>query len=212
MRYSIASGIVDQNRAFFANNTIDVEKILALTSVRNTAPGNNILFIGRILPSKRIDILIDYFKEIKKTIKDCKLFIIGEGPELEKYKDLSCGMKDVVWLGGIVDEEEICKYAQISRIVFVPGHSGLSINHSFAYGKPYVTLELETQPPEIDYIIDGINGLILSSSDKNNHINKILRLFTDDSYYDKMSVAALETAKNLTLEKWVQSMINALKV
>ncbi len=43
-------------------------------------------------------------------------------------------------IAGIVEENIISKYVQILKIVFVPRYSGLSINHSFAYCKPYVTL------------------------------------------------------------------------
>jgi glycosyltransferase involved in cell wall biosynthesis len=212
MRRSIEKKIVDKRKAFFASNTIDVESIFSITDENDIKPEDNILFIGRIVPSKRIDILIEYFQEIKKSLKGCKLFIIGDGPELEKYNKLSKRIKDVYWLGGIVGEEVISRYAQISKIAFVPGHSGLSINHSFAYGKPYVTLERETHPPEIDYLVNGKNGLILSLDDKENNIKKILRLLTDDTYYSEMSAAALETAKQLTLENWVISIRKAIRM
>jgi glycosyltransferase involved in cell wall biosynthesis len=212
MKVSVEERMVAEKKAFFANNTIDVEHIFNVAAQNEIQPDNNILFIGRILPSKRVDILLDYFQEIKKSIRDCKLFIIGEGPELAKYRTISEGVGDIYWLDGIVEEEVICKYAQMSKIVFVPGHSGLSINHSFAYRKPYVTLERKTHPPEIDYLRNGENGLILPANDKENNIKKILRLLIDDTYYSKMSEAAYETAKKLTLENWVNNMRNALKV
>ena len=41
------------------------------------------------------------------------------------------------------------------NLVFVIGHSGLSINHSFCYGRPYATIKSNSQPPEIDYIENG---------------------------------------------------------
>ena len=99
---------------------------------------------------------------------------------------------------------------QISKIVFVPGHSGLSINHSFAYRKPYITLERKSHPPEIEYIQNGKNGLILPANDKENNIKKITKLLMDDTYYNQMSQAAYETAKKLTLENWVLNMKKAL--
>lgn len=212
MHRSIDEKMVNKCKAFFANNTIDVENIFSIADKNETKSQNAILFIGRMLANKRIDILLEYFREIKEKQPDCKLYIIGGGPELEKSKKLSEGMKDVYWLGGIVEEEKICEYMEKSKIVFVPGHSGLSINHSFAYKKPYITLERESHPPEIDYIVNGENGLILPADDKENNINKMIELLTNDSYYNKMSASAYQTAQKLTLENWVTNMRNALQL
>lgn len=212
MHRSISEKMVDARRAFFVSNTIDVESIFRIVNGNDIMPENNILFIARIIPSKRVDILLEYFQEIKKRSKDSRLFIIGGGHGAEQYKNISEGIEDVCWLGGIVEEETIAKYMNISKIVFVPGASGLSIVHSFAYKKPYVTLNLERHGPEIDYLVDGKNGLILPFDDKENNISKIVRLLTDDAYYNRMSAAAYEMAKKLTLENWVISMRNALQV
>jgi len=212
MRRSIEEGMVCKRKAFFTSNTIDVERIFRITDGNEIKPENNILFIARIIPSKRVDILLEYFQEIKKHLKDSKLFIIGGGHGIEKYKDISEGHEDVCWLGGIVEEETIAKYMNISKIVFVPGASGLSIVHSFAYKKPYVTLNVKTHGPEIDYLVNDINGLILPFDDKQNNIRKIVKLLNDDAYYREMSEAAYETVKKLTLENWVKNMRNALQV
>lgn len=67
-------------------------------------------------------------------------------------------------------------------------------------------------PPEIDYLLNEENGLILPVDERENNIKKILRLLTDDTYYSKMSAAAYKTAKQLTLENWVMNMRNALEV
>ena len=212
MRHSVEEGMVCKSKAFFTSNTIDVESIFKIADGNDIRPENNILFIARIIPSKRVDILLEYFQEIKKHSNDSKLFIIGGGHGVEEYKDISEEIEDVCWLDGIVEEHTIAKYMNISKIVFVPGASGLSIVHSFAYKKPYVTLNLERHGPEIDYLEDGKNGLILPFDDKENNISKIVRLLTDDAYYSEMSEAAYETAKKLILENWIMNMRNALQV
>ena len=48
-----------------------------------------------------------------------------------------------------------------ASLVFVPGLSGLSINHAFAYGRPYATFSAERHGPEINYLINGVNGFII---------------------------------------------------
>jgi len=207
--YSIANKMIASKRAFFANNTIDVEEIFMNTHEPLPEPENNILCISRIIPEKKIDLLIEYFLGIKRFIENCKLFVIGEGSQLNKYKKLTEEIKDIYWLGGIINEEEISRYMKLIKIVFVPGHSGLSIVHSFAYRKPYITFASRTHPPEVAYIKDNVNGFLLGDN-KEKNIEKIIRLLRDDHCYRNMSLAAYDTAKKLTLENWAENIVNSI--
>ena len=50
---------------------------------------NKIIFVGRLVKYKNIDILIRAFSEIKKDMKDLELTIVGEGPEKRNLQTLS---------------------------------------------------------------------------------------------------------------------------
>ena len=52
-----------------------------------------------------------------------------------------------------------------SDAVVIPGYVGLAVNHAFAHGLPVITCQSEIHSPEIEYIENDVNGLILHSLD-----------------------------------------------
>jgi hypothetical protein len=96
-----------------------------------------------------------------------------------------------------------------AHAVFVPGHTGLSIVHSFCYGKPFIALEnYKNHPPEIDYLENGVNGLLLSGDIKRdcNHLAFFLK---NTKLYEKTCRKAFQKAKELSIENWCKDIINA---
>lgn len=63
---------------------------------------NNLVYIGRLDKLKNVNVLIREFKIVSQEIEDAKLYIIGNGPELDNLKNLSkqLGLKNkVIFLG-----------------------------------------------------------------------------------------------------------------
>ena len=110
-----------------------------------------------------MDLLFKYYNEFKKRLNQTEnpltLEIIGDGSQREIVKKAIEKDKNILWHGTLVNEAEIAPIMERCSLVFIPGHSGLSINHAFAYGRPYITIESETHAPEINYLEHGINGL-----------------------------------------------------
>ena len=86
-------------------------------------------------------------------------------------------------------------------------HSGLHINHSLCYGRPYITLQRKNHAPEIDYLIDNYNGYLLEGK-KDIDIDRLCKIFlgNDDDVYRN----AYNTEKSLSTDKWCRQIINAL--
>lgn len=115
----------------------------------------------------------------------------------------------ISWKGAVVDERAIACAMREAHIVFVPGDSGLSIVHAFCYGKPYATIYASTHGPEIDYVEDNVNGLVLSGDPKGDCM-RIAVLLEDQRRYSEVCLAAFEKAKELSIEHWCSQMARAL--
>lgn len=203
-------------KIFYANNTLDTESLLAYNELSkncsdtyqkykiNKMPA--ILFIGRLVPGKEMEALFYYFKIIKNYIKNIQLIIIGSGKEYKKYSQDFCG-DDINFLGPMYDEEAISCLMRTAKFVFNPGYTGLNIMHAFAYGKPYVTFRSNFHKPEIYYLEDGFNGLILSKEDEWVSVEKILKLIEDDRYNDHLSKNAIITAKKYSISNMAKNFI-----
>ena len=96
-----------------------------------------------------------------------------------------------------------------ASIVFIPGHSGLSVNHAFAYGRPYVTLQGPSHAPELGYLTHGKDGFLLDD-DINTNINKIAELLKNKEVLNQFCENARQRGKELSVEKWVEQMKHGL--
>lgn len=204
-------GFIQKQKAFWANNTIDTELISRNYSFCLPNPEKpNILFIGRLTKRKRVDLLLSYYQKLKLSsskLGGLTLTIIGDGPEAPLVKTAITKDNSIVWTGLLTDEHSIASYMQNASLVFVPGHSGLSVNHALVYGRPFATLGTIHQPPEIDFLQDEVNGLILTDNEQQN-LDRIQSLLVNfaPSLYER----AFEAGKQLSVSNWCSNIYQAL--
>ena len=204
--WAIKNKLIDVKKAFWANNTIDNLQIEQFYRYQLPPKSNkSIIFIGRLISSKRIDILIQYYNELKKRIPNLQLEIIGDGPERAIVQEAIKLDESILWHGTLIDEAKIAPIMKRASLVFVPGHSGLSINHAFLYGRPYITLQGPSHAPELDYIDNGINGYLLDGNFDSN-IEIIKNLILDRKVLERFCNNANKKGESLSVQGWVQQM------
>ncbi len=207
---ALARNLLPEEKADYANNTLDTGSIWQeFVPEPEFHPRPHILFLGRLVKSKRLDDLFRYYGTIKHRIPELKLTIIGDGPEADVVQKAAERDQDIQWTGAITSEPVIASIMKQVSVVFVPGLSGLSIVHAFAYGKPYVTLASPGHGPEIDYVVSGHNGLLLSGNLEADCV-QVVSLLQDEQRYLAMSRAARETAQRLSVDHWLTQMESAL--
>ena len=212
--WAITQKIVPKRKAYWVNNTIDDVEVKKYY-IFQYPPINDIriLFIGRLIPSKRIDLLFDYYKALKnrleKSNKTLKLEIIGDGPQRNVVLFHADKEKDIIWHGTLIDEKEIAPIMTRCSYVFVPGHSGLSINHAFCYGRPYVTIISQFHAPEIEYLENNKNGVLLSGRLETD-IQMLFEFMTDQNTLRHLCNNAYVKSKHLSVNNWVGQMKAAL--
>ena len=209
--WALKEKLLSSSKAYYANNTLDTELIWKNYSFSiNTNAPKSLLFIGRLIPNKRLALLFSYYEELKKQLPDLRLIIIGDGPEAPFVDEISRKDENIIWKGAIIDEEKISQEMKKAHVVFIPGHSGLSIVHGFCYGKPFITSKVyKNHPPEIDYLKDNYNGLFLSGK-LTPDCQRIVELLNDSEMYKSLCENAYYTAQGLTIQKWCNQIKFAL--
>jgi glycosyltransferase involved in cell wall biosynthesis len=127
---------------------------------------HTLLFIGRITPAKRVDLIIKLSGMIVKFFPDLRVFIIGDGSDRFKLQGLTQKMgleKNIFFMGTINDPVELSGYMSLADFSVLPGAVGLSIVHSMICGIPFVTLKDSPHSPEIAYLRDNYNGFAASN-------------------------------------------------
>jgi glycosyltransferase involved in cell wall biosynthesis len=205
-KWALTNGFITQDKAFWANNTVDNTEIKKHYTYQ--LPPNDsttLLFIGRLIPSKRIPDLMTYYSALKKEIPNLKLEIIGDGPESHHVKSATESDSSIHWHGTLIDEADIAPIMTRAALVFIPGHSGLSVNHAFAYGRPYITLKGPSHAPELEYLDEAENGYVLDNDFASN-INTITNLLTNRSVLERFCNSAQQKGEYLSVQKWVEQM------
>ncbi|MBO6881099.1 glycosyltransferase family 4 protein [Winogradskyella sp.] len=202
---AINQRLISLHKAFWANNTIDNTEIEKYYSYQLPSQTPTIVFIGRLIASKRVKDLIAYYKAIKLELPNLELEIIGDGPEQIHIKNTVEADKDIKWHGTLVDEAKIAPIMKRASIVFVPGLSGLSINHAFAYGRSYVTLVADKHGPEISYLNHNENGYLLNGNFEEN-TKAIASLLKNRDKLEQFCNNAMQKGHQLSVSRWVQQI------
>lgn len=209
-KWAVSENLIKPEKAFWANNTIDTTEVEKYYQFELPPKHEQrILFIGRLIASKRIDDLIVYYEALQRHLPNLYLDIIGDGPEGVTVNKAIKHNKNIIWHGAIVDEARIAPIMQRASLVLVPGLSGLSINHAFAYGRPYITIAAEKHGPEISYVIHAQNGYVLDGNFEEN-IEILQNLLEDNEQLAAFCRNAKATGDNLTIDKWVAQMKSSL--
>lgn len=144
---------IDSNRSGVFTYWIDLDKFRRIYDAKKKLGWEGkfiVLFVGRLIPEKGIDILLESVKSWNKRIN---LVIIGSGPMAQKVANLASKMKLVNFLGKI-DQDKLSLYYSAADCVIIPSTSeegfGRVIIESLACGTPVVGSNQGAIPEAMD--------------------------------------------------------------
>lgn len=146
-----------------------------------------LVFIGRLISSKRLDWLINVLSDLKTKGLNLNLMIIGAGPEYSKLlqliKDFS--LEENVWLyGECYKEDELNSLLYNADLCVSPGEVGLTALHAMSYGVPVISHDnFYRQGPEYESIVPGKTGCLYQFGNYDDLLSKINDWFTQQ--YDR---------------------------
>lgn len=146
-----------------------------------------ILYVSRVLPYKKLDVLLEKFK----GNNNIGVVIVGNGISDEQMQLIN-SYNNLHYLGEMYDRD-VWDIFSIGDIYSTPGHIGLGLNEAFYWGKPVVVLE-GNHAPEIYYLEQGKNGFIVS--DEKDLKEKVLYLLENKEIYNNFSNYAKKTYRD----------------
>ena len=117
------------------------------------------LYLGGVYLHKRPEFLVAAAEHLRSLVPDFEMVVIGSGSAVEVIEQAA---RDHDWfhhLGARYGDERI-RLASIADIQLMPGLVGLNIVDGFALGIPSITTDIDYHSPEIEYLLDGVNGII----------------------------------------------------
>lgn len=166
-----------------------------------TAQANIGLFCGSLYPDKRLDFMVEAADKIRESIPDFHLLVIGDGPSALDIREAALSRPWLHWLGVRKGVEKAACF-RLANVVLNPGLVGLHILDSFCAGIPMVTTADARHSPEIAYLKDGENGLVVKG-DACAYANAIIDLFKSPALYKRLQAGARDGASRYTLQNMV---------
>lgn len=189
-------------KMYVAFNCLDYEKMISLRNLITEAQSSNlreqlfgsssnavVMYLGRLIPSKRVDLLIDACSILAKQGYAVGALIVGGGPELSKLAARAerAGLP-AHFTGAIYSEEKISLLLSASNVLVVPGPVGLPAMHAMTYGTPVVSNDAEDlQMPEAEAIVPGLTGAFFRHNDPESLANVLIPFIRDAGNRDKYS-------------------------
>ena len=143
-------------------NGIDLNLFKSI-EVKEKYSNPTIVTVCRLVPYKKVDLLILAVKNLNNEFPGIKLKIIGEGPEKEYLKNLAKKLNiidNIDFLGKIENRKEMIKVLKKSHVFALPSvveGFGMVIIEAMACGLPYVVSDI---PPLREITINGTGGYL----------------------------------------------------
>ena len=173
-----------------------------------------ILFVGRLIPPKRLDDLLLTFERLRCRRPDLNplLAIVGDGPERRRLDALARTLglsEDVKWFGEIRAMHNVCPIFLSAKVFVLPGAGGLGLYQALAHGLPVVATHADGT--ERDLIRDGETGFLCRPGDVaalTARVEAILEL--DSSAWSDFSTTCRRVAREeLHVRRMVRSLVQA---
>jgi glycosyltransferase involved in cell wall biosynthesis len=147
-----------------------------------------VVFIGRLVVNKNLDIVISSFKDVIITIPEAKLIVIGSGPKLDEWKNMVSDMglsSNIEFTGYISQEDKMDLLSKCSALVLPSTVEGQPIAalEALAMSKPLLLSDIE---PSYEIVTEGVDGFILPTNDARKWAERITFLLSRKDVCEKM--------------------------
>lgn len=201
---------IDEEKVKVFTYWIDLNKFKMVANAKKQLKWDKefvILFVGRLVPEKGIEVLL---KSVKNWNKGIKLKIIGSGPLEEKVRESASKLPNVDYIEGI-DSSELPIYYSGSDLLIVPSTSeegfGRVIIEALACGLPVLGANRGAIPEALDETVgklidinaDNIKKAVeqfFRSKKKLKELAKNCRKFAERRYSEKNADTIIKTYKS----------------
>lgn len=174
------------------------------------SPEPLVVAVGRLVPVKHVDEMIRAVAEVRKTVPNARLTIVGEGFERPNLDALVAELDahDWVTFAGRVDDDGLVElYRKAWVLSSASSHEGwgMTITEAAACGTPAVVTRIGGH---VDAVVEGSSGLL---ADSPKDLGPLLTdVLGDAAVRERLSKGALQRASELTWDHTARGALEAL--
>ena len=198
-KIEIAPNFVDEKRF---NPDVSGENIRRRYKLENKKV---VLFLGRFVPYKGIEYLIDAFIRVKDNIENSVLLLVGDGVLRKKLMNLAKDEENIIFIKP--KENEIPEYYAACDLFVLPSITrqeafGITLLEAMATGKVCITTNISGMP----YVVNNC-GIKISPKDVDALKYAIIELLGNDAYRKRMGKCGRKRVEEYFTRKRVADII-----
>lgn len=167
-----------------------------------------IIMLARLMPQKRIDLMIEVWAKLAKDFLDWQVKVLGDGmlkEELE-LKVERLGVKDSFFMpGGVKDVTSELENSDILCLTSEYEGFGIVLIEAMLKSIPVIAFEYVGVH---DIIENGVDGYVVPFGDVDEYAERLRELMTSQELREKFSSRAMESVKKFDKERvmnmWVE--------
>ncbi len=171
--------------------------------------GRVAVFCGSLYAEKKLALLVDSIDLVKEKVPSFHLVVIGDGPQAGLIKDVAKTRPWVHYLGVRTGFEKAVVF-KMADLQLNPGLVGLHVLDAFAAGLPMITTSTALHSPEIAYLENGINGVVVEGDAPASYASAVSELLTDNRKMLALSERSRSDALKYTVENMALNFANGI--
>jgi len=188
-------------------NSIDINQSLPDKKKHN---GVNFLYAGRLIKQKGVLNILNAFSELEKEYKNITLYIAGDGPEMNDYKN-EFKSKNIHFLGRL-NYNQLVEYYSITDVFLYPPLWPEGLPTSLLEAGLMKCCVIGTMQGGIVEVINKNNG-ILVNGDTKSLVKAMKESIDDNKKCNKLSLQLYnDIKKNFSWNVTVDKIINDIKL
>jgi glycosyltransferase involved in cell wall biosynthesis len=100
-------------------------------------------------------------------------------------------------------------YLKMSKLLFMPGLVGLAIIDSFAARTPIITTDIPTHSPEIEYLDNGVNGMMVEC-DIDVYVKAVVDYLSDQNLQILLEGGCEKSSKMYSIDNMAKNFCDGI--
>ena len=194
---------IDTRALVEERNAFDSKKLDAFREKLGIRSRNVAVYTGGLHPFKRIDFLLESAVMIRERVPDFHLIIIGHGVSEEMVAEAAEKFPWIHFAGAKHGIQKV-PYWLISKVLLMPGGVGLVALDAIALEVPMITTDNKLHGPEISYLRDNENGLMVTPGDSaDTYADAVARVLQNETELARLREGCVEDAMKYSIEDMV---------
>lgn len=214
-RTTVVGNSIDTRKLAAARDAVTDAETEALRSELGLTGTHVGIYCGTMYPQKRLPFLVDAARSIRDRVEDFELVFVGDGVD-RGVVERAAREHDWIRVVGPKFGDELARHFALAKVHLLPGLVGLAVLDSFVLEVPVVTTASALHSPEIDYLRDGENGVMVPGDGSGGaYVDAVVDVLTDDALRARLVAGCRRDAARYSAEamadRFADGVVAALK-